>query len=194
MTESGTSADAAAQKINLQDNSSLLQMPESIADAEKVKFENGSSSLQMSESGAQQQTNLLQEIRDLHKADQQENLDDEQRTRVEKLNNEERLRHMPLKRRHLIDTAGALAIVAALVGGGVLLVLISPAWAQIGAESALGACQDRGNCEMWRSLFVVSASTAFYLDIIVLLLTLGGAFSLSGCFRMFPSDTVSLLV
>ena len=229
MTESGTSADAAAQKINLQDNSSLLQMPESIADAdaEKVKLENESSSLQMSESGAAAQTNLLQQILDLFKVDQQkkrdneekirqEKIEDKKRMRLEKQNEEKRFREekeneekkfkeekqneenrlklkerRSIKRRHLVDTAGSLAIVAALIGGGVLEVLLSPAWAQIAAENAVGSCQDRGNCEMWRSWFVITASTAFCLDIIVLLLTFGGEFSVKGClFINFSSNTV----
>lgn len=81
------------------------------------------------------------------------------------------------QRRHLIDAGSALAIVAALVGGGVLEVLLSPAWAQISANEAIGACHDSGNCEFWRTLFLITASTAFCLDILALLLTVGGEFS-----------------
>ena len=78
------------------------------------------------------------------------------------------------QRRHLIDAGSALAIVAALIGGGVLDVLLSPAWAQVSATSAVGACQDCDSCEFWRSLFLITASAAFCFDMFALVLTVGG--------------------
>lgn len=82
----------------------------------------------------------------------------------------------------MIDAGSALAIVAALIGGGVLEVLLSPAWAQVAASASVGACRDWESnspsawdtCETWRSIFLISSSTAFFLDILALLLTVGG--------------------
>jgi ankyrin repeat protein len=94
-----------------------------------------------------------------------------------------------IHRRHLVDAGSALAIVAALIGGGVLEVLLSPAWAQVSADTAVGACSYCGECfgcegcgdacETWRSIFLGTASTAFCLDILALLLTVGAIMGVS---------------
>ena len=191
MTESGSQQlEFAAWLQQFRDASNLADEPNtedvsSHADDSSVEEESSikkeSSYFKMLVSGAQQQTNLLREILDLHKSDQQKKIDKEIRSKQKN--------RLSFKRQLLVDAAGALAIVAALIGGGVLEVLLSPAWAQIGADSALGACQDRGNCEMWRSFFVITASTAFSLSIIVLLMTLGGEFSLKECLFINFSST-----
>lgn len=86
-------------------------------------------------------------------------------------------------RHHLAEVGGALSIVAALVGSGLLAVLLSPAWTQAATENAGGVCKDWGdeNCEMWRSVLGVTASLSFVLTMITLLLTIGVVLGLGFC-------------
>ncbi|KAL4552908.1 hypothetical protein Ndes2526B_g02804 [Nannochloris sp. 'desiccata'] len=52
---------------------------------------------------------------------------------------------------------------------------------EVAASASVGACRDWESnspsawdtCETWRSIFLISSSTAFFLDILALLLTVG---------------------
>lgn len=73
-----------------------------------------------------------------------------------------------------LQVGAALALVAALVGGGLLAVLLSPVWAQIITEENMetGACRDSGTCKEWRVVFAISAAFSFAMAVITLIMTI----------------------
>lgn len=68
----------------------------------------------------------------------------------------------------------ALALVAALVGGGLLEVMLSPVWAQINTDEGMetGACKEYNNCAQWRIAFSVSCAFSFAMAVITLVDTI----------------------
>lgn len=95
------------------------------------------------------------------------------------------------KRDHVSQVGSALSLVAALVGGGVLQVLLSPDWAEYGAEIALanssscaegactlatiGYCHDAGSCSKWRIIFGITAGLSFTLTMMTLMMAIAVA-------------------
>lgn len=76
------------------------------------------------------------------------------------------------KRQKVAEVAGALAIIAALFGGGLLSVLLTPAWAQLKPEDINGYCRVIGNCDIWIIGFWISASLSFAMTVASLLMTI----------------------
>jgi hypothetical protein len=95
---------------------------------------------------------------------------------------QQRLQSGQARRRGLGEVGAALAIVAALIGGAVLEVLLSPTWVQLKEEETNGAClvgDDYSSCRVWRRVFSVGSTMSFGMSMVTLLFTLGGN---GGCF------------
>lgn len=110
------------------------------------------------------------------------------------------------KRDHAEKVSTALGVISALIGSGLLSVLLSPQWAALDASHASkdgGYCHAAtsnpvGACQAWRVAFWVSATVSFAFTAVTLILIFGAVFGFDGwlpfAFISFFLSLISLAI